>query len=372
MTSKESIAMVVRGSSISKFLIVAAVLGMVIFAAGCVQKQTDGGMAVTTITDMAGRNVTIPAEVNRVLCTSPPTTMIVYMLSPDKLAGWNFKPNDQYVPSKYKDLPVVGGWFGTKTGNYENFISMHPDIVLEGFNVQGDFRSTINERQQKLSGIPVVGVDNTVNATEYEAPIRFIGDLLGEEEQAAELISFYNRVLDEVNTAASRIPESEKRGVYYAEGPKGLMTDPKGSQHSQLIELCGGVNVAQCPIKKGYGRAEVSIEQVLNWDPDVIIAGDPTFYEKIYSNPLWQNITAVKNHDVYLTPLSPFCWFDRPPSVNRIIGIPWTAKMLYPEKFGDMDLNSLTKEFYSKFYHCALSDEEVYEILHPHKEISPT
>jgi ABC-type Fe3+-hydroxamate transport system, periplasmic component len=325
-----------------------------------------------TITDMAGRTVEIPAEVNSVLCTSPPTTMIVYMLSPDKLSGWNFKPNDQYVPSKYKDLPVVGGWFGTKTGNYENFISMHPDIVLEGFNTQGDFRSTINERQQKLSGIPVVGVDNTVNATEYEAPIRFIGDLLGEEEQAAELISFYNRVRDEVNTVASRIPESEKRGVYYAEGPKGLMTDPKGSQHSQLIELCGGVNVAQCPIKKGYGRAEVSIEQVLNWDPDVIIAGDPTFYEKIYSNPLWQNITAVKNHDVYLTPLSPFCWFDRPPGVNRIIGIPWTAKMLYPEKFGDMDLSSLTKEFYSKFYHYDLSDEEVYEILHPHKEISPT
>ena len=346
-------------------VVVVASIGAYVYTS---QQDTESATKETrTITDMAGRTVEMPVEVNRVIGTSPPTTMIVYMLAPDKLMGWNFKPGGSYMSSKYLNLPVVGGWFGKQSANYENMISMNPDIVLEGFTTQGDLNTTIIERQQKFGEIPVVGVTATADITANEAPIRFLGEILGEEEKAAELISFYNKIMNDVNIRVSQIPESEKKRVYYAEGPQGLMTDPKGSTHSQLIELCGGINVAKCPLKKGMGMREVSIEQVLKWDPDVIIARDPIFYKNVFSNPLWQNVTAVKNHEVYLTPDAPFCWFDRPHGANRIIGIPWTAKILYPERFEDLDLNSLTKEFYSKFYHYNLTDEEVYDILNPGK-----
>lgn len=86
----------------------------------------------TQITDMVGRNVTVPDQITRVVATSPPTTNLVYMLAPEKLAGWNFKPTGQYMNPKYKNLTEVGGWFGKQTGNYETFISINPDIVLEG------------------------------------------------------------------------------------------------------------------------------------------------------------------------------------------------------------------------------------------------
>lgn len=253
--------------------------------------------------------------------------------------------------------------FGKESGNYENFISKNPDIVIEGFTTSKDFISGITERQSMLGTIPVVAVDNSVNAKNYAPAIEFTGKVLGEEDKAGELINFYHKYLNLVTERVSEIPEDEKITVYYAEGPEGIFTDPKGSQHSQLIEICGGKNIADCKISPGYGQTEVSIEQIISWNPEVIIAGDMTFYSEVFENPLWKEIKAVKNKRVYPVPSTAFSWFDRPPGVNQIIGIPWTAKMLYPEKFEDIDMISLTKDYHEQFYHISLTDDEVAEIL---------
>ena len=99
-------------------------------SAACITSQSiESPTGNRTITDMAGRTVVVPSEIRSVLCTSPPSTMLVYMVAPDRLAGWNFPPEKGYTPEQYMALPVVGGWFGKETGNYENFISMHPDMA---------------------------------------------------------------------------------------------------------------------------------------------------------------------------------------------------------------------------------------------------
>jgi len=326
--------------------------------------QAEEQATTRLINDMAGRIIEIPIEVNKVLSTSPPTTMLIYMLAPDKLGGWNFKPKGKYVKSEYKNLPVVGGWFGKQSGNYETFMKMEPDIILGGFTNQGNVTvSSLNERQTKMGNIPIVGIKDTVNVEGYGDAIEFVGKLLGVEGQAKNLLSYYKRVLSKVKSAVSNIPEEERVSVYYAEGPKGLQTDPKGSWHSSLIELCGGINIAECPIKKGYGRTEVSIEQIISWDPDIIITGDSEFYKEVYTDFKWKSIKAVRTGKVYLYPHDPFSWFDRPPGINRIIGIPWTAKVLYPDKFSDLDLKSKAREFYTRFYNYILTDEELNAIL---------
>ncbi|HOI40529.1 MAG TPA: ABC transporter substrate-binding protein [Methanobacterium sp.] len=317
------------------------------------------------ITDMVGRNVTVPAQINTVVATSPPTTNLIYMLAPEKLAGWNFKPTGQYMDPKYKNLTEVGGWFGKQTGNYETFISINPDIVMEGSSPLTNASDTVNKRQEKFGAIPVVAVLEVSNVTKFTKPIKFMGQALGAEDKADKLISFYNKVYSKVNSTASKIPEDEKKKVYYAEGPEGLQTDPSGSQHSQLIELAGGINIADVPIKKGMGMSDVSMEQVLQWNPDVILVGDPVFYKKVYKDSKWQNVKAVKEKQVFLIPQDPLNWFDRPPGVNIILGIPWTAKTLYPDKFQDLDMESLTKEFYSEFYHYQLTDDQVNSLLNP-------
>jgi iron complex transport system substrate-binding protein len=113
------------------------------------------------------------------------------------------------------------------------------------------------------------------------------------------------------------------------------------------------------------GMTEVSMEQVIRWDPEVILAGDPQFYATVRTDPLWQEITAVKTGRVYLIPRTAFCWFDRPPGINRIVGIPWTARTLYPDLFQDMDLVSLVREYHEIFLHVSLSDDQIHQILNP-------
>src|SRR5208337_2743620 len=268
--------------------------------------STPAGRSTKTITDMTGRTVVVPTDISRVLSTGPPTTIEVYVLAPDKLIGVNFDANPTngsvYIPDKYRSLPNVGGWFGKQTGNYENFIAMHPDIILDSGSSADNSTSAVEERQEKLGVIPVIGVMDSSNVTLYNPSIQFLGTLLGAENQAASLSEFYNRVMSTVQLRVASIPESEKVRVYYAEGPTGLQTDPAGSSHSELIELAGGINVADCIITPGMGMTPVSMEQVTTWNPDVIIVGDPGFYRIINNDTLWRPIRAVKNHRVYLVP----------------------------------------------------------------------
>ena len=160
------------------------------------------------------------------------------------------------------------------------------------------------------------------------------------------------------------LADSNKKTVYYAQGDDGLQTNPSHSTHGQLIDLVGGVNVADS-VAQGNTTSgvQVSIEQVISWNPDVIITNDPEFYASVYDNPNWNKLDAVKNKEVYLSPQSPFKWFDRPVGANMIIGAPWTAKVIYPDEYKDINMVDATKEFYSNFYHYDLSDDEAKQIL---------
>ncbi|WP_409200080.1 iron ABC transporter substrate-binding protein [Methanobrevibacter sp. DSM 116169] len=318
------------------------------------------------ITDMINRTVQVPGTVNSVAATSPPMTTMIYMIAPEKLTGVNFVWTDEelkYVSNEYKNLPVIGGWFGSQDGNYEEFIASEPDVIIEAIDEgMGVDSSTVKERQSKFGSIPVVAVEDSTNVSAIGKSISFLGKAIDSEDKANELIEFNNKYLDKVKEVDASIPDDKRKTVYYAESVDGLETDTLGSSHSQLITLCGGINVADTG-ENNSGTIQVSIEQVIKWNPDVIITTDPTFYEKVYSDPNWANIDAVKNKEVYLSPQSPFKWFDRPPGANTIIGVPWTAKVIYPDEYGDLDLKEATQEFYEEFYHVDLDDEEVEKIL---------
>ena len=318
------------------------------------------------ITDMIGRNIEIPSSLNKVVATSPPMTTVIYMIAPEKLTALNFKWTDSekvYVQSKYQGLPNIGGWYGTQDGSYEEFIASEPDIVIESIDEGGDGDlSTVNERQSKFGKIPVVAVNDTTHVEKIDASITFMGEVVGAPANAKKLTDFNDKYLDIVHKKTPQI--TDKKNVYYAEGNDGLKTNPSGSVHGQLIDLVGGKNVADS-LSQGNTTAgvRVSIEQVISWNPDVIITTDPNFYAKVYNDSNWASINAVKNHEVYLSPQSPFKWFDRPVGANMIIGVPWTAKVIYPDQYSDIDMLSATKEFYSNFYHFDLSDDQAKQIL---------
>lgn len=315
------------------------------------------------ITDMAGRRVTVPVTISKVLSTSPPPTTFLYMIAPDKLGGWigaTSRESMKFILKEYHDLPVFG--WNRRSANYEAYIAAQPDIVLVGGGIETDL-STIDLTQEKFGAIPVVCVDNTRNAIGYAETIRFIDNLLGLPERAELLIGYYQDVLNEVQTKVAGIPKEKQVRVYYAEGNNGLSTDPSGSPHSQLIDVCGGANVAVCKFASGSGMTAVTMEAVLLWQPEVIITTSSEFAAQVYNDATWKKIPAVQRHHVYLTPSQPYNWFDRPPGVNRIVGIPWTAHILYPDLFPEDWFRMRVKKFYEIYYHYKLSDDELNSLL---------
>ena len=290
------------------------------------------------------------------------------MLAPDKLVGWNFKPDKRNMPPKYAALPVVGGWFGVWSGNYETMINMKPDVILYDTifdDPGGESMEAVTERQRKFGSIPVVGIFGSALLSSLDDRIRFIGDLLGAGDRAEELIRLHRESTEKVTERVAGIPPEERVRVYYAERPDGLSTDPAGSRHSALISLCGGINVAKCPMKQGMGLTKVSIEQILEWNPQVIITEKRQILKAIRTDPTWAGIEAVRKNRVYLTPRGPFCWFDRPPGASTIPGILWTAVKLYPDRFRDVDLRELARTFYETFYHYRISETELDQLLGP-------
>ncbi len=101
---------------------------------------------------------------------------------------------------------------------------------------------------------------------------------------------------------------------------------------------------------------------MLLWNPDVIITIDRDFAETARSDPGWAALAAVKAGRVHLSPKMPFGWVDFPPSVNRLIGLWWLAKILYPDRFPE-DMTKLTREFYTLFYHRTPTDAQIEHVL---------
>jgi iron complex transport system substrate-binding protein len=327
----------------------------------------EGG--VRTIVDMAGRKVTLPAKIAKVYATSQIGIIAIYTLNPDALAGWNFAlgaGEKKFIPAKYHNLPVLGCWSGkNSTANLEEIIRVRPDCLISMGNIDRSYIDSADRIQQQLR-IPVILVDGTL--TKLDAAYRFLGDLMGCQARAGELGTYCRRTVTAVAEAVAGIPPEKRVRVYYAEGVKGLETDPQGSMHTEVLELAGGINVADVPMLKGYGRSAVSLEQLLAWNPDVIIAGydkeaeNGDLYRQILSESAWGRVKAVRNRRVYRIPSDPFDWFDRPPGANRIVGVKWLANLLYPG-YVKLDLKTAVKEFYRKFYRRTLTGAEVAELL---------
>ncbi|HWR41119.1 MAG TPA: ABC transporter substrate-binding protein [Patescibacteria group bacterium] len=345
-------------------------LGCLLTATGCKPPQPaseNDKPAGRTITDMAGRTVKLPAQINKVYATSPVGTIFVYTLAPDKLASWNyFMPvrESTFILPEYRNLPVINGWLGSNNfGNVEEIIKLNPDVILYT-RLPGQMDKVLADDIQKRLNIPVVVMDAPF--TEMEKAYEFLGRLLQREERAGALGNYCRETMADIEKQRSQIPVPLR--VYYAEGIKGLETEPQGSMHTEVIELLG-VNVADTGLGKGgpTGRSQVSMEQVMNWKPELLIVayfpeGESSSYENILNEEKWKNLTAVRARRVYEVPNAPFNWVDRPPSVNRIIGVKWMANLLYPDLYS-YDMPAEVKRFYELFYHYRLSDQEVEALL---------
>ena len=327
-----------------------------------------------TITDMFDRTVTIPRAVSKVYAQSPVGTYFLYTLNSSKLTGLMWEPSEEEKPfftADYRHLPVLGGWFGQgNTGNLEEIIKAKPDfIIFDEMAPIGDMAYSREQadRLQETLQIPVVIMDFSF----YRLPetYRFAGSLTGDEERAEELASYTEEVYAEIHEKTAALTEEEKVRVYYAEGSEGLQTDPEGSAHSELISFAGAVNAAEIDTTHGYGRAQISPEQLAIWNPDLIVACHDggaalSTCSALLSDPRLQSIPAISEDRVYEIPYRPFNVTDRPPSVFRIFGVKWLAQLFYPDLF-PYDIKKEMQDFYRLFWNIEITDSQAETFLTP-------
>lgn len=316
------------------------------------------------IVDMAGEKVVISGKVEKVFSTGAVGTILLYSLNPDKMVGWNYDLRDgekEFVLEKYHDLPNLGG-AGKESINIEEMLKVDPDVLIVMESIDDNIILEVKELEKTLEK-PIVILDSDIH--KIDEAYEVLGKVLGEEERAKDLAEYCRNTLEDVEEKSAKIEEDMKVNVYYAEGPEGLETEPAGSWHAEILDMVGGNNIAKTTVKEDKGKSQISIEQLLSWNPDLIISWDDErggYYSEIFKDPAWKDIRAVKREEVYEIPNKPFNWLDRPPSVNRILGLKWAGNLIYPEIY-DYNMRDEVEEFYEKFYHYQLTEDQIDKLL---------
>ncbi len=311
------------------------------------------------VTDATGRTLHVPAKVERVFPAGPPAAILLYTLAPDLLLGWpraNRPEECAYMLVDICTRPEIGRITGRgNTANLETVLALRPDLILDVGSTRDTFVS-LASRVQEQTGIPYALLDGRFDA--IPETYRKLGELVGRPDDARTRAAYAGNTLKTITGRIAGIPQDRRPRVYYARGPRGLVTGLGGSINVETIEMLAR-NVAGGT--RG-GLANVSIEQVLLWNPDVIVTIDQHFAATVRGNPAWQGVAAVRTGRVHLSPKMPFGWVDFPPAVNRLIGLWWLAKILYPDRFPE-DLTRLTREFYTLFYHVTPTDAQIAHVL---------
>jgi len=315
-----------------------------------------------TIVDSAKRKVTLPERVSRVFVAGPPASVLVYVLAPDTMVGWIRLPTPaekEFLTAPARDLPETGRLTGRgDTVSLERLVAAKPDLVIDFGSVSDTFVSLAN-RVQEQTGIPYALIDGTLAAT--PASLKLAAEIIGRPARGAELAAYAEKAFATVDGVLARVPADKRPRVYLGRGPEGLETGGRGSINTEIIERVGGINVAEGLGGRG-NTANASLEQIIAWQPDVIVTLDRTFFQSVKGKPGWDQVRAVAQNKVYLAPSLPWGWIDAPPSLNRLIGLRWLLKTFYAAEAG-IDLPADTRAFYELFYGVKLDEPQLDRLL---------
>lgn len=306
-------------------------------------------------TDSLGRNVTVSAPVSKVAVTGPLAQALVFALCPEKLVGiavpWN-KSAEQYLAPAYYALPVIGQLYGGRgTLDPETLLASGAEVVID----VGEESDSVREEMDTFSeqtGIPFVHI--TAGLGTMGEAFRMLGTLLDIPEEAEVLADYcestYAKIVDIKDSVT-------KKKVLYLLGTNGLHVIARGSYHAEAIDLlCVNAAEVDFPSSKGTGN-ETDPEQIMLWDPEVILFAPGSVYASVGKLPEWQSVSAVANKKYYEVPSGPENWMGFPPGVQRLLGLLWLGKLLYPEAAA-YDLEAEAALYYRLFYHCELTHEQ--------------
>jgi len=242
--------------------------------------------------------------------------------------------------------------------NLEVLAAANPQVIID----IGEKKATTVEDMDKIMdqvGIPTIFIEATTET--MPAAYEKLGELLGMKKEAKTLSAYCEEIYSGTKKTMEQIGEAGKVNILYCLGVSGQNVIAKGSFHGEVIDLMtNNMAVVENVSGKGNGN-EVSMEQIIQWNPDYIIFAPGSIYATVKDDAVWKNLKAIQSGNYYEVPFGPYNWLGFPPSVNRYMGMTWLGELLYPEEF-DYDLYQEAKRHYKLFYHCDLT-QEMYDAL---------
>ena len=310
-------------------------------------------------TDSVGRTVTVPANITKVAVSGPMAQIVLFALCPDLLVGIANEWDDsaaQFLDTEYYNLPLLGQLYGGQEAmNGEALLASGAEVVID----VGEPKDTVVEdldTLQEQTGVPFVHISATTK-TMGDA-YRQLGKLLNRADEAEVLATYCEDTYARAEALAASV---DKVDVLYVTGSQGLNVIAQGSYHAELLDLMtNNVAVVESPSSKGTGN-EVSMEQLLVWNPEVLLFVPDSIYDTVAENDGYAQMTAIQTERYYEAPMGPYNWMGFPPSVQRYLGLLWMGAVLYPDAI-DYDLQEEVTKYFDLFYHCDLTTEQ-YEAL---------
>ena len=264
---------------VSLFLTLALVLA-------CVPVLAEGGI---TVTDMAGREITLDGPAAKIVALTASDVEIIYALGAgDLLVG-----RGEYCdyPAEVLEKPVVKS--GGET-NLEEILALEPNVVIMATMAQ----TTEQVEALEKAGVKVI-VSDAQNLEGVYTAITLIGRVVGKNDEAAALVKEMQDTFDGIKAKA----EDTGKTIYFEVSPLayGLWAAGKGTFMDELAGICGLTNA----FADADAWAQVSEEQVFEKDPDYIVTTSmywgegPTPVEEILGRAGWDQLKAVKNNQIF-------------------------------------------------------------------------
>ncbi len=314
------------------------------------------------VVDMGGRRVTVPTHPERIVTNYPAVTQIIFMLGGiERVAGVPLS-NLTTLPLFKKIYPPLAqkkAVFGadTTTVNTETLLAQKPDLV-----VLTSGNAALVKKITDL-GVPVVQIASFPNYSKLNDGVTFLADVLGGDapKKAQQYVEYVDGNVAQINKGLAGLPATDRPKLYYtANNP--LNTEGGGSIIDNWSTLAGGTNVATVNGVTGTMK-DVSVESIVQWDPEYVFCRDASSCTKIEQDPRWSSVAAVRDKHLIVNPRGVFVWAAR--SAEEALQPIFVAKTLHPAQFADVSIEQEIKEFYQTFYSYDLTDAEVSGILHP-------
>lgn len=330
--------------------------------------NTENTAAEKTITDVSGREVTIPSEVDSIVNLWPSYTASLYVLGAGDLVkaqAQNGLVNawTKFFYPKAADIPALGG----TTPNVEEVAKLDPDFVI----VHPSSLSSGYPDQLAELGIPALDL----NLDSYETMIdsyTVLGEALGGkyQEKTDKLCDMITDKLDRANELTADLTDEDKPVVYYITGMQDSLTTTAGADSMQQswVETCGGI-FATATMNVNQETSEVTAEEVFAANPDVIFVGNTyqhQIIEELQNTDGWKDLNAVKNGRVYGVPYGCFGW-DRYGMESTLL-IDYALYCIQPEiaEENGIDHDYLVQEvidFYKTFNGTEMTTEQAENML---------